>query len=314
MQYITNSIIMITNMTMLYILVLRSYFMSEVSSEKPKTFEEKIIEREKTLIEEIEEERSKGIEKIEKKAVKTAKVIVIFPARNEESTIKKCIEIAKQSKYKPEVIVSDGHSTDKTAEIAKKAGAKVTRPNVRLHPGKGAAMIAGLKAAFEDKPDVIVFLDADIMNLTPDWIDSLVDAILIEGYDMSRGWYLRAPSDASVTKLVAKPLLWTFFPEISHYEQPLSGEVAAKASAWEKLINGEEPPQGWGIDVWFLIEASMKGFNIKEVFLGTKSHRSYLTYATDVSKLAKMGEQVGVTIIQEAVRYHRIDNVWSIKT
>jgi N-acetylglucosamine kinase-like BadF-type ATPase len=58
----------------------------------------------------------------------------------------------------------------------------------------------------------------------------------------------------------------------------------------------------------------MKGYNIKEVFLGTKSHKSYLTYATDVSKLAKMGEQVGVTIIQEAVKYHRIDNVWSIKT
>lgn len=268
----------------------------------------------RSIINEVEEERVKDIEKIEQKVVKTAKVVVIFSTRNEESTIKKCIEVARESKYKPEIIVSDGHSIDKTVEIAKKANAKVTRPNVRLHPGKGAAMVAGIKAALEEKPDVIVLLDADIMNLTPDWVDALTDAILIEGYDMARGWYLRAPSDASVTKLVAKPLLWTFFPEISHYEQPLSGEIAAKASAWEKLINEGEPPQGWGIDVWFLIEAAMKGFNIKEVFLGTKSHRSYLTYATDVSKLAKMGEQVGVTIIQEAVRYQRIDNVWSIKT
>jgi len=53
------------------------------------------------------------------------KVIVIFPANNEEGTIENSIANAKHSFYKPEVIVVDAYSTDKTAELAKRAGAIV---------------------------------------------------------------------------------------------------------------------------------------------------------------------------------------------
>ncbi|MBE43612.1 MAG: hypothetical protein CMO16_00285 [Thaumarchaeota archaeon] len=250
--------------------------------------------------------------KIIMKKATMAKVVLVFPTRNEETTIKACIEKVKKSKYKPIIIVSDGHSSDKTIEIAKKCNTTVVMPQERLHPGKGAAMIAGIKAALQKNPDVIIFLDADIMNLTSEWIDLLVDSIMVEGYDMSRGWYLRAPSDASVTKLVAKPMLWTFFPEIWHYEQPLSGEIAAKKDVWKKLLQ-MNPPDGWGIDVWLLIETAMAGFKIREVFLGTKTHRSYISYSTDVSKLAKMGQQVGMAIIQEALKYQRIDNAMQTK-
>jgi len=275
------------------------------------THEGRKMQHEQLLLREIGKDGERKTKKIIDHAT-TAKVVVIFPTRNEETTIKACIQVARKSKYKPLIVVSDGHSSDKTRDIVKKCGATFVMPQERLHPGKGAAMIEGLKAALQKNPDVIVFMDADIMNLTAEWIDLLVDSIMIEGYDMSRGWYLRAPSDASVTKLVAKPLLWTFFPEIWHYEQPLSGEIAAKADVWKKLIK-MDPPDGWGVDVWLLIETAMSGYKIKEVFLGTKSHRSYLSYATDVSKLAKMGEQVGLAIIQEAIKYQRIDNCMQTK-
>ena len=270
------------------------------------THEGRKMQHEQLLLREVGKNGENKTRRIMQKAT-AAKVVVVFPTRNEQTTIKACIDTARKSKYKPSIIVSDGHSSDKTRDIAKKCGATVVMPQERLHPGKGAAMVEGIKAALQKKPDVIAFLDADIMNLTPEWIDLLVDSIMVEGYDMSRGWYLRAPSDASVTKLVAKPMLWTFFPEIWHYEQPLSGEIAAKDEIWKKLVE-MDPPDGWGVDVWFLIETAMAGYKIKEVFLGTKSHRSYLSYATDVSKLAKMGEQVGLAIIQEAIKYQRIDN------
>ncbi len=273
---------------------------------KSLTFARNKKEHDRSILPEIMRNGERKTKKIMQRAT-AAKVVVVFPTRNEETTIKACIDTARKSKYKPLIVVSDGHSSDKTRDIAKKCGATVVMPQERLHPGKGAAMVEGIKAALQKKPDVIAFLDADIMNLTPEWIDLLVDSIMVEGYDMSRGWYLRAPSDASVTKLVAKPMLWTFFPEIWHYEQPLSGEIAAKDEVWKKLVD-MDPPDGWGVDVWFLIETAMAGYKIKEVFLGTKSHRSYLSYATDVSKLAKMGEQVGLAIIQEAIKYQRIDN------
>jgi hypothetical protein len=37
-----------------------------------------------------------------------------------------------------------------------------------------------------------------------------------------------------------------------------------------KPIENKSSPDGWGIDVWFLIEAAMSGYNIKEVFMGAK--------------------------------------------
>ena len=49
-----------------------------------------------------------------------AKVIVIFPAKNEEATIGKAISTAKQSYFKPEILVVDAYSTDMTAELATK--------------------------------------------------------------------------------------------------------------------------------------------------------------------------------------------------
>jgi hypothetical protein len=54
-------------------------------------------------------------------------------------------------------------------------------------------------------------------------------------------------------------MLHVFFPELSHYEQPLSGEVCARSQVRENLLKRSPSPDGWGIDVWFLIEAAMSG-------------------------------------------------------
>ena len=75
---------------------------------------------------------------------------------------------------------------------------------------------------------------------------------------------------------------------------------------WKSLLE-KNPPDGWGIDVWFLIEAVMSGYQIKEIFLGHKEHTSFEDYREDIGKLAKMAEQVEFTIIKEAFKHGRID-------
>jgi hypothetical protein len=106
-------------------------------------------------------------------------------------------------------------------------------------------------------------------------------------------------------------MLHTFFPELAHFEQPLSGEVCARRQVWENLLKKDDgsrsTPDGWGIDVWFLIEAAFSGYHIKEVFIGTKKHTSFEDYREDVSKLSKMTEQVEFTIIREAIKYGRLE-------
>jgi glucosyl-3-phosphoglycerate synthase len=237
-------------------------------------------------------------------------VTVIFPAKNEANTIENAIKVVKQSQYNPEVIVVDAFSTDKTFEIAQKAGAMIIQPEVQMHPGKGLAMKTGLMKALGRSADVILFLDADIRNLTHEWVDKLVRVVLDGRCDMSRGFYLRHPRDGAVTKLVARPMPAVFFPELAHFEQPLSGEVCARKEVWDSLMK-RNPPDGWGIDVWFLIECAMLGYNILEMFLGSKDHASFADYEEDVTKLSKMAEQVGFTIIREAMKYDR--SSWQTK-
>ena len=234
------------------------------------------------------------------------KVIVIFPAKNEEDTIENSIAIAKTSYYIPDVILVDAYSTDKTTQLAERAGAIIIQQPTKIFPAKGLAMKAGLREAFERSADIVAFLDADIRNLTTEWVDKFVKALIDDNCDMSRGFYTRHARDAAVTKLVARPMLHTFFPELSHFEQPLSGEVCARRQVWENLLKRDNAsgstPDGWGIDVWFLIEAAISGYHIKKIFMGTKEHTSFEDYREDVSKLSKMAEQVEFTIIREAIK------------
>lgn len=96
-------------------------------------------------------------------------MIVIFPAKNEEGTIESSIATARQSYYKPDVMLVDAYSTDKTALLAERAGAIVIQQPTKIFPAKGLAMKTGLREAFDKSADIIVFLDADISNLTPEW-------------------------------------------------------------------------------------------------------------------------------------------------
>jgi glycosyltransferase involved in cell wall biosynthesis len=81
------------------------------------------------------------------------KVIVIFPAKNEEYTIENAIATAKQSYYKPDLLVVDAYSTDKTNELAIRAGATVIQQPTQVFPGKGIAMKAGLREAIKRSED-----------------------------------------------------------------------------------------------------------------------------------------------------------------
>jgi glycosyltransferase involved in cell wall biosynthesis len=241
------------------------------------------------------------------------KLFVIYPARNESETIAQCIEVARKSKYEPEVLVVDGNSGDSTKKEAGAAGAIVISQSKNIYPAKGIAMKDGAREAIKRGADCIAFLDADIINLTPEWIDLLAEPVIEKACDMSRGYYRRAEYDGAVTKLVAKPLSGVFFPEISHFNQPLSGEICATSELFKDLLKSRDWPDGWGVDIWLLIEAAMKDYHIIEVYLGTKIHTSRQEYLVDVVRLGKMAEQVSLTTFKEAMKFKRIDNLKRIR-
>jgi len=86
-------------------------------------------------------------------------VSIVFPCLNEEKTIGKCIQSAKNKcdslGIHYEIIVADNGSTDLSLEIAKSMGVKVERVPIR---GYGAAIMAGVAAA---QGRYIIQLDSD---------------------------------------------------------------------------------------------------------------------------------------------------------
>src|SRR5262245_26135230 len=89
------------------------------------------------------------------------KVSIVIPAKNEEVTLPRVLDDVNKvtptlAGWSVEVIVVDDRSTDRTAELAKAAGAKVV-PNWRKS-GKGNALRAGFENA---TGDIIAMMDAD---------------------------------------------------------------------------------------------------------------------------------------------------------
>ena len=102
----------------------------------------------------------------------TVGISAIVPAYNEAARIAPVLDVLVSYPGFAEVLVVDDGSTDGTGEVAAARGARVIR-NVRKS-GKGAAMQRGVDAA---AGDVIFFCDADIVGLTHEVIDEILDPV-----------------------------------------------------------------------------------------------------------------------------------------
>ncbi len=98
-------------------------------------------------------------------------ISVIIPAYNEEKYLPRTLDSLRTLDRKPdEVIVVDGGSTDNTAALAKKHGAKVI---IVSHRGIGFARQQGLKKATRD---IIAFTDADTV-VPQDWLVKIEETL-----------------------------------------------------------------------------------------------------------------------------------------
>jgi 4,4'-diaponeurosporenoate glycosyltransferase len=88
-------------------------------------------------------------------------VSIIIPARNEESNLPRLLQsIVASASRQVEVLVIDDHSTDRTAQVAREAGATVicSEPLPATWTGKTWACYQGAQHA---SGDLLLFLDAD---------------------------------------------------------------------------------------------------------------------------------------------------------
>jgi len=88
------------------------------------------------------------------------RVDVIIPARDEEESIARAVSSLDPAAV-ARVIVVDNGSRDRTAEVARRAGAMVVS---EPRSGYGAACLAGLAYLRSRPPEVVAFVDADLSD------------------------------------------------------------------------------------------------------------------------------------------------------
>ncbi len=116
----------------------------------------------------------------------TKAISVIICAFNEEKTIASVIESTNSCPYIAQIVVVNDGSTDRTGQIIRHLSESIDLCYINLLPnrGKGYGMASGLEIA---TGEIIVFLDADIENLTKLHINKLVNPILNDTADMVLG-------------------------------------------------------------------------------------------------------------------------------
>lgn len=108
--------------------------------------------------------------------------VACIPAYNEEKSIAKVL--VKTIPHVDGVIICDDGSTDMSARIAERMGAKVIRHERNM--GYGASLSTLFRAALDDGADIIVTLDADGQH-DPDQIPRLLEPILSGAADVVIG-------------------------------------------------------------------------------------------------------------------------------
>ena len=183
-------------------------------------------------------------------------ISVLVPAYNEEDRIYGTVAAIRQDPRVTEVIVIDDGSSDKTANEAKRAGARVI--NTPKNLGKGGALNLGFEEA---QGGIIVLLDADL-GTTANEMGKLLDPLFQNKADLTIARFpppkKRGGFGAVVT--LAKKGVRAFTG--LELQAPLSGQRAMRRELVEALGGFES---GFGVEVGMIIDLSRKGYIIKEV-------------------------------------------------
>jgi glucosyl-3-phosphoglycerate synthase len=210
-------------------------------------------------------------------------ITIVIPTLNEEDTISQVIQLVKKSLLVTEIVVIDDKSLDNTIENAKCEEVKIYT-STKL--GKGTSMREGMLLSSNE---IIVYLDADIITYPENIIEILTEPILSGEADFVKSYFNRQAG--RVTELVAKPLLSLLFPEIAHFEQPLSGMVAGKKSFLEKVTFEND----YGVDIGLLLDMFQQKARIVEVNIGYIENRMQ-----SWEQLGKMSKEVSRAILKRA--------------
>jgi glucosyl-3-phosphoglycerate synthase len=197
-------------------------------------------------------------------------VSVCLPARECAQTVGEIVRALVELRERgaiDEVAVIDAASADGTAAVAEHAGARVYQeaelmPELGRVLGKGDAMYRALTVL---RGEIVCYLDADTAGFSAHYATGLLGPLVCEtpgggGIAFVKGCYRRPfehggvslPEEGGrVNRLLARPALELFYPQLAAVRQPLAGEVAARRELLERVPFAT----GYGVEIGMLVDA-----------------------------------------------------------
>jgi len=199
---------------------------------------------------------------------KDNRISVVIPAFNEEPFILEVMNSLPD--FVDHIIVVDDCSTDNTFEIAR--GSKDDRVIVIKTPqnlGVGGATITGYKKAMELKSDIVVKMDGD-GQMPPEYMTSLLDAIIEDGYTYAKGnrFLMGEFLNAMPRHRLFGNIILTFMNKLAsgqwHIFDPQNGYTAIRAEALHSL-DLDNIHNGYFFENDMLINLNLHNFRVKDV-------------------------------------------------
>ncbi|NBW41427.1 glycosyltransferase family 2 protein [bacterium] len=214
------------------------------------------------------------------------KVAAIIPARNEEGSIGRIVEMLKSVNHPRctlhEILVVNNGSIDRTREIARESGATVVDEEI---PGYGRACLSGV-AAVSREVDIFLFLDADGSDNPLLW-PQLVDPIFEQGAEMVVGKRI-FPSDTDSHPIHARFGTWLITSLIKVlFSSPLSdlGPYRAIVADSFRKLGMKNTGCGWTVEM-----------QIRAVQCGLISYEVPVVHEKRLTGESKISGTVGGTV------------------
>ncbi len=187
------------------------------------------------------------------------RVSVVIPTHNEAHSIGRVLADLP-SDIVTEILVVDSDSTDGTAEIAAKMGARVLHEPRR---GYGRACLTGIANVLN--PDIVVFLDGDYSD-RPTELPLLLAPIIAARADITLGSRVVAEQNHAALpwhQRLGNRLAATLIGLLYHVQITDLGPFRAARIEALNALHLEQATYGWAVEI--ILKGAKAGFRIVEV-------------------------------------------------
>jgi len=129
----------------------------------------------------------------------TSETLLVIPTLNEEDAIEGLLDESRACGFE-NILVVDGKSTDRTKEIAEKAGVKVVIQD--FGKGKGCGIRTAMRDFLQSTAKVLCIIDGDGTN-DPSWLTKMMTIIENDEADVVLGSRIRGPREDHSMPLIS---------------------------------------------------------------------------------------------------------------